>query len=225
MADIQEDIINATETEIEIYAKIGDPQGLFKAQDVEQQVQVSAKLGLEDNYCRVRKSTKNGKDEYTYTFKVKNRSQSDSVMSLIEYTVAINEEFFNDFQLVADNLQNKTRYIFDHDKIQLKYHLNEADKIIEVPDIKYEVDVYTKSDGTLSEWCKIDIEIDKIMQFIDHNYPDLKDIKLNVKISHLPFNPYDSFIKDAEDKDIMKRINDLFDTEFTINLVDLRKSR
>lgn len=214
------------ENEIEIYAKIGNFDGLHKANVTEKQIQITAKLGLNDNYCRVRKSTINGKDTYTYTFKVKNRSEIDSIASRHEYTITLNddEEFFNSFKLIADKLQTKTRYIFNSDKITINYSDHDENKVIEIPDIKYEVDVYEKPNGELSEWCKIDIEIDKIMQFIDHNYPDLKDIKLRISISHLPFEPIQSFMKDDSNPEIMSRIHDLFEHEFSTDLVALRKS-
>lgn len=217
-------ISNQEENEIAIFAKIGNLDGLKDAISVEKQIQVTAKLGLEDNFCRVRRSVLNNEVKYVYTFKIKNRSQLDSVTSKRENNVNVNEDFFNDFKLVADKLQDKVRYVFHSDKITLSYRENEEDKVINVPDLKYEVDVFMKADGALSEWCKIDIEVDQLMQFVDHNYPELKNVKLNIKVSHLPFEPTETFLKVDSDAAIMSRINDLYENHFTIDLVALRQN-
>lgn len=216
-------ISNQEETELTIFAKIGDPAGLSQATSVEEQIQITAKLGLEDNTCRVRRSAINDAVKYVYTFKVPSGSESDPVASKREHNVDVNEEFFNDFKTVADFEQIKTRYVFESEKITLSYKENDEDKVIDIPDIKYEVDVFKKTDGNLSEWCKIDIEIDTMMQFLEHNYPEIKNIKLNVKISHLPFAPNESFLMVNSDAAIMSRVNTLYEQEFTIDLVALRQ--
>lgn len=216
-------ISNEDETELTIFAKISNPDGLTQATSQEAQIQITAKLGLEDNTCRVRRSAINDTVKYVYTFKVPSGSESDPVASKREHNVDVNEEFFNDFKTVADFEQIKTRYIFESEKITLSYKENDEDKVIDIPDIKYEVDVFKKADGNLSEWCKIDIEIDTMMQFLEHNYPEIKNIKLNVKISHLPFAPGESFLMINSDAEIMSRVRDLYDQEFTIDLVALRQ--
>lgn len=216
-------ISNQEETELTIFAKIGNHEGLRQATSQEAQLQITAKLGLGDHTCRVRRSTINDEVKYVYTFKVENGTGSDSVASKREHNVDVNEDFFNDFKNVADFQQDKIRYIFESEKITLTYHENNDDKVIDIPDIKYEIDVFKKADGQLSEWCKIDIEIDTMMQYLEHNYPEIKNIKLNIKISHLPFAPEESFLAMPSDIDAMGRVNDLYETEFTVSLIALRQ--
>ena len=216
-------ISNQEETELTIFAKIGNIEGLQQATSQEAQIQITAKLGLGDHTCRVRRSTKNDEVKYVYTFKVENGTGSDSVASKREHNVDVNEDFFNDFQIAADFKQDKIRYIFESEKITLSYHENDEDKVIDIPDIKYEVDVFKKADGQLSSWCKIDIEIDTMMQYLEHNYPEIKNVKLNIKISHLPFAPGESFLASPSDATAMSRVNDLYETEFTMSLIALRQ--
>jgi hypothetical protein len=217
-------ISNQQENEITIFAKVGDFEGLKQADTFEEQIQITAKLGLGENTCRVRRSVLNDEVKYVYTFKVKDRSEHDSVTSMREHNVDVNESFYQDFKHIADYCQDKVRYIFNSEKITFSYSVDNEDKVIEVPDIKYEVDVFKKPDGSLSEWCKIDIEVDQLMQYVDHNYPDLKNVKLNIKISHLPFKPTDSWLKVDSDAEVMGRIDTLYQNEFTVDLVALRQN-
>lgn len=181
------------ETEIEIYAKISKFEGLEAADSVEEQIQIQTTLG-DKNFCRVRRTKTETDEKYVFTFKIKD-ILPNGTESRIEHNFDVNETFALDFLKTAKEVQVKTRYIFDAEKIVLSYHEHDEDKVIEVPGIKYEVDVYEMENGELCEWCKIDIEIDPIIDYIEHNYPDLKDMRLNIKISHLPFAPQNGFVK------------------------------
>ena len=201
------------ETEVVIFAKIGNMDGLQQANSQEHQLQLTTSLGKQ-NTCRVRRTSKDDAVEYTYTFKLKNATEGAVVPLQHEYNVAVTEDFFIGFKQVAEYAQDKIRYIFQSEKITLKYSENDEDKVIDVPDMIYEVDVFKKADGTFSEWCKIDIEIDKMMQYIDHNYPDIRDIKMSLKISHLPFEPKESFIGSENPE----RMDELYKNEYTTPL-------
>lgn len=207
------------ETEITIYAKISNFDGLKEATEVKSMIQVEAQLG-ESNHCRVRKLVDESKN--IFTFKVNNGNHNSQIDSRQEENLDVSDSFYENFLKVADKLQNKTRYTFNTESIKLSYKENDEDKIISVPDVLFEVDVYKKEDGSFSEYCKIDLEVDNILTFINHNYPEIKDIKLSIKISELPFKPTDAVITDKSDPKITEFINSLYSTEFC---VDLRKQR
>lgn len=209
------------ENEITIFAKIGNIEGLKSATRHEDQIQIEARLGAE-NHCRVRRTDKNGEVGYMYTFKLRNDSSGAPVASKHEFNLAVDEDFFNGFKQAADKEQNKTRYIFECEKITLAYKENDEDKVLDIPNVIYEVDVFKKADGSIAEWCKIDIEIDQIMQYLEHNHPELKDIKMTVKITHLPFEPTDPFICSGPEDANHARVAELYEHHFCIDLIKQR---
>lgn len=223
-----EDETNVTtqqqETEITLYAKINNFEGLKHAKSSEEQIQVEARLG-EANHCRVRKTIVGETTSYQFMFKVKNGSHSTQVDSRREYPVDVNEEFFNGFLSIADKVQDKVRYFFDSETITLSYKEQEENREITIPDIVYEVDVFKKPDGTFSNYCKIDIEVDKILLFLEHNYPEIKDINLNFKISTLPFAPTDGIVNEKDNETVQAFIRHLYDTEFCTDLVKQREGQ
>lgn len=221
MAEEAAESTKQDENEITIFAKIGNIEGLKQAVRQEGQIQIEARLGAE-NHCRVRRTDKAGEVGYMYTFKLRNASNSAPVASKHEFNLPVDEDFFNGFKQVADKEQNKTRYIFESEKITLSYKENDEDKVLDIPDVIYEVDVFKKADGTICEWCKIDVEIDQVMQFLEHNHPELKNINMTVKITHLPFEPKDSFICSGPDDENHARVAALYEHEFCIDLLKQR---
>lgn len=210
------------ETEVEIFAKINNFDGLMKAKSSEQQVQVEARLG-ENNHCRVRKTIKNDVETFVYTFKIKKQDHSDQVAARRENNANVDEQFFEDFYSIADKCQTKTRYFFEAETISLSYRENDHDIEIQVPGVVYEVDVFTRPDGKVSEYCKIDIEVDKVLLFIEHNYPQIKDINMNFKISSLPFQPSNGIINDGNCETTRSFVAHLYETEYCTNLIEQRK--
>lgn len=203
---------NIAETELVIYSCISNPDGLSEASSKETHIQVEAKLG-ENGRCRVRETIKDGISTYTYTFKVPTGEHA-GVSANEEFTTPVSKSFFEGFKRVADTIQEKTRYVFLSEKISLNVANGENTTAIEIPVIKYEVDVFTKVDRTITEWCKIDVEVDSILEFINQNYPEIKDVKLLIKVSHLPFLPKKSFIGDHCTDAEKEFVNKLWDTEF-----------
>jgi hypothetical protein len=202
------------ETEVAIYAKIGNPNGLQEAASHEQHEQLEGKFAKGPK-CRVRKTTKDNKDTYVFTFKVKGESAEETVTANKEFNVEVDNDFFEGFKTsVAEKFVLKTRYIFNSENVELTFNQDDEKKNITIPNILYEVDVYKKPDGSLSEWCKIDVEVDNILNFLDKEYPELKDVKLNIKISHLPFRPEEAILGSTEDEDKKAFLSDLWDNEF-----------
>ena len=197
------------ETEFTVYCKIGDPSKLNRANSVEEHFQ--AELKLQQGRCRVRKTKVNDQVKYEMTLKTPTELNGESIRSNKEHTVPVTEAFFNAFKQSCTTYQNKTRYKFANRKIIITQ--NNEEKVVEIPELCYEVDVFTRSDNKQSEWCKIDFELHDLHRFMKINYPDIKEISLmKLMLSHLPFHPSD-FMTMKTHPDEVKR---LFYSEFNI---------
>lgn len=201
-----------TEEEITIYAKIGDMEGLSQASLIEQQEQAEIKTPV--GKIRVRKITKNGMVP-VYELTTKRPISMKGLAKNRERTKRINEEVYNLFLDVCPNFQSKTRYTFKSEQLRIKRGDMEA--VVKTSDLAFEVDVFTKPDGSISEWCKIDIETDKIADILRENNIGISDIKLIATISKLPFNPDKIIIDDKSDEqDKRELITSLYKYEFLI---------
>lgn len=183
------DVKEQKETEVVVYAKVGEPARLEECASYEDHVQLETKF-QNGTRCRVRKTTKDTKDAYHFTFKIPTVSDDKSGMeSNQEVTVEVDEDFFKAFLQVAERKLVKRRYNFTSENVTLTVQDQGQDRDIVIPNIQYEVDIYTKEDGQVSEWCKIDVEVDNIITYIESNHKEIGDIKLMVKVSQLPFAP------------------------------------
>lgn len=201
-----EETTKVEENEIVIYAKVGKSEGLQEANSVEQHTELCSRF-ITGNRTRVRKIENKSSEEpevsFIYTFKVSNNDDAeDDVHSNSEYNAVVDSDFFEGFRNVAEKLISKVRYNFDSKTVKLAIGSGEDKEIIEIPDVKYEVDIYQDSEGKDFEWCKIDIEVDTILDYLAANKPEIKDVNLNISISHLEFEPTDAIIDiDASDED------------------------
>lgn len=177
----------AKETEVTLYAKIGDIQGLSKANAVETHYQWESQ-SRSNKYSRVRLTIKGDDKTIVYTTKVK-RDAIDGLHSSEECECLVNQEFLNCFKNVADQLLIKDRFEFKCDKLTLNMVNGQEERLIELPEVVYEVDVFKTKSGEASEWCKIDIEVDTLEEYIKSKYPELGDYKLLLKVTNLPFKP------------------------------------
>lgn len=193
MFDKQKSNTSAPESEITIYARIENPAGLKEADYKEEQTQVVHKLP-EGGQIRVRKTTVDGKDSYELTLKTKVPSDDPNVRRYDEHNKEIDEIFYNAFVSTGEVMMRKTRYVFVAKSVEVDVVGSEGPRKVQVPDVKYEVDLFHLNDGTYCAWCKIDVEVDAIETFIQHNYPDVTGINLTVKVSHLPFKPAQAFM-------------------------------
>lgn len=177
------------ETEIAIYCKINNFEGLKEAVSSEEQHQVEGTYhnGIR---CRVRKTTKDGNSTNSYTFKVPVKDNENYIAANNEYSVEVDDEFFEGFRAnVAEKAVKKTRYIFESKQATLSLLVKGEPNTVEIPKLIYEVDVYVDKDHNPIEWCKIDIEVDELTKHVFERFPGIKDINLKLKISHLPFQP------------------------------------
>lgn len=192
------------ESEIVIYAKIGDIRGLEQADEIIQQDQLEARFenGIP---CRIRKSTVKGQEPtYTFTFKVPTVGQQDGQNTLIkevmEYNTEVDAGFYEGFRLNANRFITKTRYVFNSKNVTFKAKNDDEVVTLNVENVKYEVDVYQDAEGNTVEWCKIDVEIDHIFAMLNSMYKDVDKFNLTISVSHLPFAPQEFFLQGSENK-------------------------
>jgi hypothetical protein len=201
------------EQEITIYAKIGNMEGLSQAALIEPQEQ--AEIKTPTGRIRVRKISLNGRQP-TYELTTKRPIAIGAIRKDRERTKKINEDIYSMFMDVAPSFMSKTRYVFKTEQLRIKRGDMEA--VIQTSDLAFEVDVFTKADGSISPWCKIDIETQKIAEILEKNNIGVENIKLIASISRLPFAPDHIVIdnKAVDDPDRKALIRMLYEKEFLI---------
>lgn len=210
MTDISKTDVS-TETEIVIYSEIGDMTGLDLADSKETHFQIESNF-VNGNKTRVRKTIKNDQVNYIFTIKIKDKNSQISKCE--ELNLDVDETFFNTFFKTSDRIVQKYRYTFNK---EIKLSINGKEIII--PNIDYQVDVFFKKGYgvkgcTICDWCKIDIEIDKINEYLESNYPNEENVKLAINISELPFKPKKSIVSSDCTDTKKQKIKELWDNEF-----------
>lgn len=204
------------EKEITILCKIGNFEGLQQSFDSEHHLQ--AQICKNDKgMVRIRKTTFVGKRTNTPAIELTTKTQiSDGgIRSVQEKTEPIDEGIFSQLLEVAEKYMDKTRYLFKMETLEVSFE----DKIYDLSDIGlvYEVDVFKKKDGSVSQWCKIDVEVQGIEEKLKELNLDVEKISFKVVISKLPFEPTDFILVDEEENaDKQELIRELFDNEFLI---------
>jgi hypothetical protein len=205
------------EQEIVIYAKMGNPEGLSQAIEVEEHEQFVVKteqvLSQNKGQVRVRKISKKGSIKFEMTTKLK--LFGDGLQSNQEITTDITEEYFNVFKQIATSSMHKTRYKFNLNSISVK--IDNTTKTLDVPDVFYEVDVFKTKDGTMCEWVKIDLEVQTILEEISKLYPG-SQVKFKVKIAKIPFDPKDNFTSETATQEQHALLSGLYENVFVKKL-------
>lgn len=206
-------IVDKNEEEITIYAKIGNFEGLAQASSMEQHEQAEIKSDI--GRIRIRKTTRNGRVPI-YELTTKKPIKIGATAKNRERSKSITEDVYNVFMDVCPTFMAKTRYTFKSEQLRIKRGDMEA--VIKTSEFNFEVDVFTKADGTISKWCKIDIEVDKIAEIMKENNIAVEQIKLIAVISKLPFAPDNIVIDDGtkDDADKQELLKELFSNEFLI---------
>lgn len=200
------------ETEIVIFCKIGDFNGLKEADYTESQEQLELFVPAKGR-LRVRKTI--DKDGTRFEVCVKTLKKQDGAsLSCEEVEEPVSAQYMEAFRGVAETLQIKTRYCFNGTKSLI----TNANQEIILPTIKYEVDVFKRHDGQISNWCKIDIELDEFMKALKTvEGLESETPEFLISVTQLPFKPQEAFIvgicTDAQ-KALMSK---LWETEFTQN--------
>ncbi len=202
------------EKEITIYARITNPQGLEEAYSREEQVQGEIKIDA-DSRLRVRKTTQKDQEPvYTMTSKIA-LANEDGLRSFEEKTENIDEPTFTLFIQSLSSYQKKTRYLFNIEKIVAESGEAGDEKALSIDGFKYEVDVFTNTEGKTSEWCKIDLEIQDLEEKFKEAGIDVDTFNITVGASKLPFAPADAFVMSADtSKEDRDKLTQIYDTEF-----------
>lgn len=184
--------IISEENEITIYCQISDFKGLDQAVQVLEQEQYEIKSPGGGGKIRVRAETTGEQTVFTLTTKVK--SNEVSVASNTEYTVIIDKEFFDSFKVISGKGQKKKRYLFPIKRVSV----DDAAIDISKEESFYEVDVFSDLSGNRYAWCKIDLEIDGLLELTDKTLTtDTDKVKIIAKISDLPFKPVEGFTEET----------------------------
>lgn len=183
------------ETEIEIYGKITNRDGLSQAVSKEYQEQAEYVLPGEGpkRKVRVRKSQMAGSDDVLYQETHKLYHEDGSCE---EINTPITEAFFASWlDLYQSPRVAKTRYVFMAMNVTAEIDGQE----VKMPDLKYEVDVLTSKDGKPSAFCKIDVEIDELLAYMKEHHPGYKVDDLTVMVTQLPLGLTDVFMPDTDE--------------------------
>lgn len=175
------------EIEIVFYAEIGDFTGFSKAHSFEEHDQLTARLP-DGSSIRIRKTLKSDATTPTYTLttKVKQAEGGSLVASSTEYNADVNEEAFKAFEAIAEQRIVKTRYYFLNQSITLA--MNDTIDRLGLDNVGFEVDVF-KLNGKVSNWVKIDVEIDPILDHLNKHCAEIKNFRFRVKTKNLAFQP------------------------------------
>lgn len=205
---VAENKATAQEDEVVIYCKITDFDGLKQAISKEQHEQWE--IRSDKGRMRVRKTIKDGLNPtYDITYKVK--VPDSTISSNHESTFEITEEQFNTFKSIASIGMVKDRFNFNVNSVRIDTESGIRD--VETHGLVYEVDVFKDEQGNYKEWCKIDLEVNKLLDDINTNNKDIKQFSLLIKTINLPFKPTDN-IMDNKDPVIKKQIEKLYDDYF-----------
>ena len=199
-------VVAGRETEIVIYARITDFEGLKKAssKQAQEQWQVLGPFGK----VRVRNESHDGV-EGKYTMAIKSK---DSVLGGAETEMGIDKDVFEAFKTISDNGMIKDRYCFPAQRVTMRDASGKHN--VQLPDLVFEVDVYKKPDGTYHEWVKIDLEIDSILEAVKDVNQAITTADLNINIGDLPFKPVEMMENSTKDEGQRAKISQLYDTVF-----------
>lgn len=200
------DSSQSAETEITIYAKINDFDGLRQADVMLQQAQSG--ISGQNGKIRVRAETRDGHTVYTETIKVKTENDGDQLHGMDEMTAEIGKEYFDCFVRMVGSCTVKDRYDF---KVKKFEGLAVGDGGIELdPNLMwFSVDTFKTPEGAYKQWCKIDLEIDELLNH-QAEHGDGKPINLKLRISGLPFKPTEAFLAKEATPEQQAIVDDLW---------------
>lgn len=191
------------EEEITIFAKVGDFNGFAKA-DSSSNIQELSTLIPGRGKSRHRKISDG--DGTHYIANIKGFGQGDVVKTALDEDIASTAAFYEAGRMLADRLVIRDRFVFTGSTACLTI----GGKEVMVPPIDFQVDVFHRFDGRESEWVKIDIEVNRLMDALRSMGKDKSDLELEIRVSHLPFLPQDAFIvsdkNTPEEKALVKKI-------------------
>ena len=211
--------VKVPETEAVFYARITNFDNLKLANAYERQEQYQIKSTQESTgtkgSVRVRKITKDQTHTYELTNKVK-AAKGAVVGTDGEITTPITQDHFMMHKAICNSGMIKDRFTFNIKQIILT--TDKGDKLLTVPELKYEVDVFFKEDGSYQDWCKIDMELDPLLKELSVENQQVQEFKLKVKLSHLPFGPVEVINGATMTPEQDNFVRGLYDSVFTLKI-------
>lgn len=186
------------EVEATVYARITKPQGLTQATGSEQQEQAEIKIDKKRKF-RVRKTTRAGQEPiYELTVKIRT-SNTKELTEVTEQTQAIPVEVYETIKSAVPNYQTKTRYYFNVEEVTVA--TSGGEKSVPIKGLVYEVDVYINDKGQVSDWCKIDLELQDFEDRLKAAGVAVSSFNLKLALTKLPFRPADFIVIDSKSID------------------------
>ena len=185
------------EIEYVFYGRLTNPEELKNADEVERQEQWEIRVEKVDGNAsagglRVRKVND---DEYTFTSK----TFTPGKFGKKEVELVSTADQFEQFKLMSPRGMRKTRYVFI---------VPGTEGTWKGEDVKYggslfwEVDVFSKNDGSLEEWVKIDFEVPNA---------SVKAPAFPIQLTDVITNQYGQRTPDEE-----KFVSGLYESKFTL---------
>lgn len=208
----------AQETELTLYVQLQDPN--FPPVDgSETWIQYESKLeGGADIRVRAYDAAKDG---YRFIQTLKIRDKTAKIDSADEYNCPIPEGFARGFILAASSEQHKRRDYFKSTAVTLKLGRGDEVEVHEAPELTIEVDRFIKPDGSYSDWGKVDIEVDDLIEWIKSNYgvdgATGYHIELDKILPCKALRIIDGKTQDPEEKEILSQ---LWETDFKRKIFD-----
>ena len=212
------------EIELVMYAKIGNIDGLQQASEKIHQREIIVNMivpGLDKpQRWRIRET-----NDHSYEFTIKKRVEnSQGLNEFIEDNVTVNRDLWNTMRHCASKAHDKYRYVFIAENVTLSYRHKDFEDAREavIPKLKYEVDVYLPPDSSEPKWCKIDIELQDALAYLEKNFPEIDKAKANISVSHLPFKPVNVILSSDPDPQKQQILGQVWETQFNLKPSDLR---
>ena len=199
------------ESELVIFAKVGDFKGFEQAHGVIEQLQLERFIPG-GGRMRVRKSVSTDGETIECTIKTIKKADKAGVLHCAEETAVVTPGFLETFRHIAEKSFSKKRYLFNGEKTTVTCE----GESYNLPPVVYEVDVFQRHDGENVPWVKIDIEVNKLMDAISA-VPELrgKEVSLDINCKKLPFVPQQAFIQGEDTTPEQKQlIKTLWEKEY-----------
>ena len=108
-------------------------------------------------------------------------------------------EVYETIKSAVPNYQTKTRYYFNVEEITVA--TSHGEKQVPIKGLVYEVDVYINDKGQVSDWCKIDLELQDFEDRLKAAGVKISSFNLKLALTKLPFRPADFIVIDSKSID------------------------
>lgn len=180
------------EEEMTVYGTISEHHGLEDC--VSKCKHTDYSIRVDDlNKIRLRIITTDDDTINELTFKQKKKDDNVST----EYTIYVDDNLVDYFKSLGEIPNIYTRYVFSSSEVTFNYVDEEGNKNnIKLPSVKYEVDIFDNA----KDLCKIEVELQELKEILKSKTNGYQgDLKIFIKVNHLPFKPIDVFGLDKSD--------------------------